>query len=194
MNEIPEFSPLSLSSVVLELYFSETSALLGTGTAFFYRRNGSVFLITNWHNFSGLNPFTKKPITAHGGKPDRIVIPLLEQIENETIFHKRSYELYKEKNLLKPNWLVHPILKQSVDVVALEIQIPHEYSCLAINDSGLGFKEFIPAVADDVFVIGYPYNIRQEGVLPIWKRASIASEPQYNYDNKPLILIDTATR
>lgn len=194
MDSIPEFSKLSLCSVALEMYFQETGILLSTGTAFFYRRHGVVFLITNWHNFSGLNLDTRKPISPKGGHPDLISVPLFNQTDNETLFQPTFFQIYHGENFSKPRWIVHPSLKQSVDVVALQINLPNGYTCVAINDPDLNFKDFNPLPADETFVLGYPYNIRQEGVFPIWKRASIASEPQFNYNNKPIILIDTATR
>jgi hypothetical protein len=46
----------------------------------------------------------------------------------------------------------------------------------------------------EAFVIGYPFSKPPRLVLPIWKRASIASEPDLDIDNLPKMLIDTATR
>jgi hypothetical protein len=53
-------------------------------------------------------------------------------------------------------------------------------------------------VADDVFVIGYPFGKGglEIPILPVWKRASIASEPSLSYytDGRDCFLIDTTTR
>jgi len=51
-----------------------------------------------------------------------------------------------------------------------------------------------PYVGMDCFVIGYPKGLKTKGWLPIWKRASIASDPDIKNLNEPVILIDTATR
>ena len=45
----------------------------------------------------------------------------------------------------------------------------------------------------DVFVLGYPFGIGPGG-LPIWKRGSIASEPDILEPARPHMLIDTASR
>jgi len=45
----------------------------------------------------------------------------------------------------------------------------------------------------DVFVLGYPFGIGTGG-LPIWKRGSLASEPEILDPQRPYILIDTASR
>ncbi|MEM7598552.1 MAG: hypothetical protein AAF382_12730 [Pseudomonadota bacterium] len=50
-------------------------------------------------------------------------------------------------------------------------------------------------VAKDVFVLGYPRGMIHQGIFPIWKRASIASEPSISRDDGlPMFLVDTATR
>ncbi|UIK06903.1 trypsin-like peptidase domain-containing protein [Neorhizobium galegae] len=62
-----------------------------------------------------------------------------------------------------------------------------------------GVSHFYPQVGSDVFVLGYPYGIELAGIFPIWKRASIASEPQatitsggFNYED--LLYIDALTK
>lgn len=49
-------------------------------------------------------------------------------------------------------------------------------------------------VATDVFVLGYPKGISGGGEFPIWKRASIATEPDIQLGTLPKMLVDTATR
>lgn len=93
-----------------------------------------------------------------------------------------------------PGWFIHPNHKENVDVIALEFLMPNDVECVAINDEELKFKEFNPVVADDAFILGFPLANKQMGLFPVWKRASIASEPEYDYDNKPIILVDSASR
>jgi Trypsin-like peptidase domain len=54
---------------------------------------------------------------------------------------------------------------------------------------------YYPSVGKDVFILGYPRGVELSGVFPIWKRGSVASEPQasissngHKYDN--LIYVD----
>ncbi len=53
-------------------------------------------------------------------------------------------------------------------------------------------------VGDDISIIGYPRGIHtginEDLPLPIWKRATVASEPMVPVDDLPLMLVDTATR
>jgi hypothetical protein len=82
-------------------------------------------------------------------------------------------------------------------VVAIPIEkksnIPNQVLITPIN----GYKfdiNFDPWVGDDVFILGYPFNITGESELPIWKRGTIATEPGIDLDGLPKMYIDTATR
>ncbi len=194
MESIPNFSNISLASKPIELWFSQTNALLAIGTAFFYRKNFSTFLITNWHNVTGINPLTKEPLAKHAGRPDIIRFKLFKKQGDEFEFFDITAKLYADDYMEVPSWFVHPKYKEQVDVVALEINFPSELNCIAINDTELEFKEFSGKIADEVFILGFPYNVRQKDIFPIWKRASIASEPEFDYEDKPIILVDTASR
>lgn len=46
----------------------------------------------------------------------------------------------------------------------------------------------------DVFVLGFPLGWTGGAKYPIWKRASLASEPLFDLDGLPKMYIDTATR
>lgn len=193
-ENIPNFSTESLIPFPIDLIFSETNLCLAKATAFFYQKDESLYLITNWHNFTGLNPRTKKPLGNHAGKPDIVRFRMYQQNNDEFKFFYFDTLLYKDELMQNPSWLVHPEHREKVDVVALEIKISTDYKCVPINDSKLGFEEIRAKVADEVFIFGYPFNISQNGVLPIWKKASIATEPEFDYENLPMILVDTASR
>lgn len=51
-----------------------------------------------------------------------------------------------------------------------------------------------PVVGQDVFVIGYPLRFASAGQFPIWKRGSVATEPQMDHLERPTFLIDSVTR
>jgi len=194
MTEIPDFSTESLIPFSIDLLFSETGVCLAKATAFFYKKKDSLYLITNWHCFTGLNPRTKKQIGKHAGKSDTVRFRMHQQKGFEFNFFYFDTRLYNDELMESPRWLVHPKFKEQVDVVALEIKTSSEYKCIPVNDPELDFEDIRAKVADDVFILGYPYNIRQNGVLPIWKRASISTEPDFDYEELPIILVDTASR
>lgn len=60
--------PFSQVPIFVKMKFGTTE--LSTATAFFYSRADALYLVSNWHVFSGRNPDSKRPLSAHGGVPD----------------------------------------------------------------------------------------------------------------------------
>ena len=186
--------PISLTTHHLHMCFTETDAVLSSGTGFVYEYGGVSYLITNWHNVSGRNPVTNACLSDTLAVPDMV----------STMFRKKSQpgactrqhlRLFSDSQLSQPLWYEHPAHGRTVDVVALPIptEISSKFALFAIN--AIEFDSTFPeAVADDAFIIGYPFNEMQYLQLPIWKRASIASEPTVDLDGLPKMLVDTATR
>lgn len=56
------------------------------------------------------------------------------------------------------------------------------------------WADLIVSAGDDAFVLGYPLGIEGGFGFPIWKRASVASEPDIDLDGLPRLLIDASTR
>jgi hypothetical protein len=53
----------------------------------------------------------------------------------------------------------------------------------------------IQKFSSEVFILGYPRGLTKQGILPIWKRATIASEPLIGLDGGvPAMLVDSVTR
>ena len=44
-----------------------------------------------------------------------------------------------------------------------------------------------------VSIIGFPFGLSGPGFLPIWKAGYIASEPELDYNNEPVFMIDART-
>jgi hypothetical protein len=54
--------------------------------------------------------------------------------------------------------------------------------------------EVVHTVGDDLFLLGYPMGITDHSLTPIWKRASIATEPSERWNGQEQILVDAASR
>lgn len=186
--------PLSLTTHHLHLCFSQTDAVLSSGTGFIYEYQGAYYLITNWHNVSGRNPLTGECLSETLAIPD-IISTLFRSKEQPANCQRDKLLLYRDNQMELPAWYEHPFHGSAVDVIALPIpqSIANQYKLFPINSIAFDTK-FKEEVADDAFVIGYPFSDTTYLQLPIWKRASIASEPDVNIDQLPKILIDTATR
>lgn len=187
----PDF--LSFTTQQLAIGLTETDNIFSTASGFLYSYNSKVFLITNWHNVTNRNPQTGEPISEeNGGIPDIFLTYLRLQDVNEGS-ELQKIKLYEDEELTKPKWLIHPEYKEKIDVVAIELEIIEKYRYFVINE--VKFDDDIePEIGDDCFVLGYPFSEMRYLGLPIWKGASIASEPSVNEDQLPKILIDTATR
>jgi hypothetical protein len=190
----------SLSVHYLRMKFSQTDKIISTGTGFVYLYDDIFYLITNGHNITGVNPETKKRLSQHAGIPDRILTKAKTQPgENliATIPDPFYIDLYRDGDFNNPLWYIHPMHGYNVDVVAIPIisksEIPGHVKLFALNQFDIS-EDVYPMVSDDVFVLGFPFDITDNLELPIWKRGSIATEPGYDIEKLPKLYIDTATR
>jgi len=92
-----------------------------------------------------------------------------------------------------PTWFAHPERAGAIDVAAIPIELPPGRHVRPINALDLD-DELTVEVGMETFVLGYPLDRRPTGTLPIWKRASIATEPSLQPNTLPTFLIDAATR
>ncbi len=184
--------PLFIESIMKNKISGEYITL-STATGSLYKNNGHIYLVTNWHVLSGRHAHTKQPLHSQGGLPEivKVHFPIdgnvTEQITCE----------YKIKNDNDEYlWQEHQ-LSNAIDIAALEINPPEGIATIPINeivDPAPAFRKDFFYVTQDVWVIGFPKGIRVCG-LPIWKSATIASEPSISSaDNKYKIILDTATR
>ena len=184
------------STATIRLTVSFRDARLSSGTGFFYKHAGRLFLITNWHIVSGRNFQTGKVLSATGGIPDRLQFTV-RQSGPEGARLAITLALYEDTGSggqpQKPIWLEHPDYRHRVDVVAIPIDIPEDAQVETIEAVNTA-PTMLLRVAHDVFVLGYPIGIDGGAELPIWKRASIATEPAILRGGLPQLLIDTATR
>jgi len=165
-----------------------------SATGFLWRNNDDWYLITNWHNVTGLNPLTLKHLGSF--TPTHVTLGLKYEVmktdTGQQIGTKNfTMPLYGESG---PFWLEHPS-KNAVDCVAVGMAIPNVSDLVTKPLNEIEFDHiYRPAVGDECFILGYPKGLKGAGNTPIWKRGSIASEPSLNIAGQPIVLIDSATR
>lgn len=186
-----------ISLRVLQLRFLFGDVELATGTGFIHQLRKSFYLITNWHNVSGRNPLTGDCLSNTLGVPDRITTRF-RPTPRAPYWRTINIPLYLDTKMETPRWWEHPIHGRNVDVVA----IPLPENCTTWLDehdihpiNSIQFNNKYPIrVTDDCYVVGFPFREEPRPLLPIWKKASVASEPDIDLDDLPKLLIDTATR
>lgn len=178
----------SLVARPIELFAKGNS--LGNATCFFVGlSDGSHALMTNWHVLSGRNPYTGQARHSSGAIPD-MAKGLFCKKGNLAEFLFVEFSLLKENG--EPAWFQHPA-GQRYDIAFMLAQ-PNELFDIfpAIQNDETPNLRCTPG--RDVFIIGYPLGVTKQIGLPIWKRGSIASEPELEADDLPVILVDSSTR
>jgi hypothetical protein len=172
---------------------------LATGSGFFWLK-GRTFLVTNWHNLSGLHPATGATLSPTAGRPDRVIFTAFRRSsapDQDGFFDldvaRVEVGLY-DADLIGPRWVEHPRFGRTVDIGAIDIT-PH-INGLNIQYANVleGDADVAPSVSQDVFVVGFPFGLVAGIPIPVWKRASIATDPSYDPDTLPKVYVDTATR
>lgn len=209
-------NPVSLISNFITLHFcmngdcaprkGDNSEYTAHATGFLYRKNEEFYLITNLHVASGRNIFTQQPLDKNAVLPTSITFTSSILNKDGVISKVMKFELriplYDEQGF--PIWLVHPKFKRTVDIAAIPIKLlnsplkeSEKFCC--ITDIELQ-NDLVFDVSDDVFVVGYPFGrgsvFSTLLPVPVWKRASIASEMDWHYymDDRPVFLVDTTTK
>lgn len=180
--------PFSFTSSYIELIYG--SEILGIATGFIWELNDTFYLVTNWHVFSGIDPNTDQPIDKKGGSvPDSLSVYLHTAVQLGK-WEKLNIQLYDPQG--RPRWKEHNEFRSKVDVAIIQIEEHEQFQIFPINKQR--FEDFKSEISNDVFIIGYPKGVSGGGLFPIWKRGSIASEPDLDIDGVPKIMIDSATR
>lgn len=199
--EITNYNRYSLASYYLELYYidkttNEEKKAAGA-TGFFIRQNNQDYFVTNYHVLSGKN----SEDGTFNAEPETLRIYLPKKQEENFIYDGGKYVEIKliDENVI-PIWYEHPSTKNEIKKIdiavipAFKLQIPDDFGYETINELEEPFNENTTiAVADDVFVLGFPLEIFG-GFLPIWKKGTVAFEPNIEIDELPKIYLDTATR
>lgn len=178
----------------------EDEIIAATGTGSYWVHENRWYLITNWHNVTGCNPLTMKALSSQGITPTHLRLRFLhtdpiDQATAQFWWDARLFPLYS--NGCRPLWLEHPVFGSRVDVIALELFVDSDVDDTIFSLPINRYKEwfdFNVMPGDRCFVLGYPKGLDGGFHLPLWKGASIASEPSWDHSGLPRILIDTATR
>lgn len=178
----------SVQSLLIEMQFNGQP--LSTGTAFVVNTpTKGPHLITNRHNVTGRHQETGAPLSKTGGTPSDLVI-----VHNHKAslgqWVSRSEPLYVNGN---PRWIEHPTLGSKADFVALPLSQLADVELYPYDPANPG-PEIQVGPADPVSVIGFPFGITAGGAFGVWATGFLASEPDVNFNNLPIVLVDCRSR
>lgn len=184
---MPAITHESARSLFIEMFFGDTP--LSSGTGFVVATQKGPYLLTNRHNVTGRHQETGEPLSRTGGIPDAIVISHNER-GHLGRFVKRKQPLLRDE---APLWVEHPVLKARADFVALpltELQDTdlHPYSVPERP------SKVLLGPSDILSVIGFPFGLKASGGLGVWSTGFVASEPEIDYNDLPVLLIDCRSR
>lgn len=187
----------SVRPLYIELYFNEM--LLSHGTAFLWCKPAGEayqsFLVTNWHNFTGRDFFTKKCLDVNNlSVPNKVKIFFRTGTVGN--FATQIFPLFDDND--KPLWLELAAPHEACDIAALHISIPDEAQKNFLNaplvDGETNADDMRIDIGSDVYLLGYPFKLDVQN-MPVWKRGSIATEPGLvMVSQEKYFLVDTASR
>jgi Trypsin-like peptidase domain len=177
--------PMSVRSLYLfEPLPSSTNGLGLTGTGFIVANKGTNYLITNWHVLSGRDWPNTNSKDPKGSFPTNVVIFFNSKVLGKWI--SISEPLYDTNGV--PLWLEDKTGGTNIDVVALPLTFHDDRVQIYPLDLDMANVDMRLLPAMSVSIIGFPNNLSNPGEFPIWKTGNIATDPDIDYKDKPIIL------
>lgn len=173
----------------LMIYMRFNGQPLGTATGFLINGPSGVCLVTNRHVLTGREQVTNNILHPMLAVPNEILIQhnLVGHLGN-WIFHTEP--LYDGE---RPRWLEHPTLGADADIAVLPLTQLHNVQVEAYDLVHVGHGILIEPTTV-VSVVGFPFGVQDGGGFAIWATGSVASQSEFDYQNRPVFLIDCRSR
>ena len=189
--------------------FGDNVNVLGTATAFYYKYNEKMYLVTNKHVVTGKDTFNGSLKCKMGSVPTAIRAVVNVDVVNQDNSHEYFevtlvYELYEDiSSPIDKLWHEHhghPM----IDVVVLDVTERY-YKSIEVNKEVRSCKSCdwyhydycseskMHNVTDNVFVVGFPFGYQTTGAdgwYAIWNNGTIASE----YTKQLVVPVDALLR
>src|SRR4051812_37256450 len=189
-----KIAPQSMQSLMLTMRSSGTD--LANGTGFVVKTAVGLALVTNRHHVTGRYQGTGKPIAANGAVPNEIVIHHPAPFDKNRFipsWEARVEPLYADGNVDGARlWKEHPKYGSRADFVLLPLTQTQGIAPIPCVMNEGATISILPG--DLVSVVGFPFPIPAGGRFALWASAILASEPEVDYNDLPLFLVDCRTR
>lgn len=182
-----EIDPFSLVTVPVRQLANGQP--MKSATAFVWKHDHQYYLITNWHVVTGRNFYTGDLETTV--RPEALHAQFNLAIGT---FAKRQWNIRLRDDEGRALWLVYPVHGHRIDVVALPLPMRGDEFLLDMYPiNSIISKPLRIRVGMEVFILGYPFG-DDPPAFPVWKRGTIASEPDLVLLSSGHYLVDTASR
>lgn len=177
-----------LSLITTPVLLLEGDKVVSQGTGFYFalsQGTGSVlFLVTNHHVLTGYGPTENKPPMGNN-----IVFYLHKDANHPGMTKEIRFPLFTKNK--KPVWLGSKDLPEAdVAVIPVVSSLVADVKVFGITSDWTTANIKLRPTST-VTLIGYPYGYYdKKNCLPIWKTGSMASEPDTDFEGKPLLLVD----
>lgn len=200
MNQLPRVHRLSHATTYLETYVVRHDGIheiRSFATGFFVRKHSKLYLASNWHVFTGLDP--ADTTQSHRKGPPHYIKATVRSKDGK---HLSTLSIPLYSATWSPLWLEHtegPVVDLAILELPLEVEERFEISVIS---SLVDQRNINAAISSDVYILGYPFDRThflqsfrdaRGHELPIWKRGSIASEPEMPLGGR-VVLIDSLSR
>jgi hypothetical protein len=150
------------------------------------------YKLANWHVASATHLFTKDLLLKGGSRPNKFKCHFIIRVGD---YGRDDIDVPVKDDNDNPRWLIHPLHNERpVDIAAIPLdaeELQQKVTLLPLNELAPGRLAIM--IGMDVFILGYPFGSAPPA-FPVWKRGSIASEPDLVKLTTRYYLIDTASR
>jgi hypothetical protein len=163
---------------------------ISSGTAFVVSSAKGPVLITNRHNVTGRRQDNDEPISKTCGIPNEL-----------NIIHNMKGKLGTWLSVIEPIldshdnplWKEHPIHGKNFDFVGLPLTNLTNVELYTYDLDNTG-PDILIGPADSLSVVGFPFGVQAGGSLAVWATGFMASEPEIDFNDLPIFLIDCRSR
>ena len=178
-----------LSMITTPVILLKGDKIVSQGTGFYYEQRGSsqkviLFLVTNYHVLTGYSPKETNP-----PKGDNIIFYFHKDVKNPGDVKQIRFPLFTKNG--KPIWLRSKEFPHAdIAIIPLAASLYDDVKVSVISEDWAK-SDIKVRPTSTITLIGYPYGYYdKKNQLPVWKTGSIASEPDVDFEGKPLFLVD----
>jgi len=178
-----------LSMITTPVVLLKGDKIVSQGTGFYYGQRDSsqniiLFLVTNYHVLTGYSPKETNP-----PKGDNIIFYFHKDVKNPGDVKQIKFPLFTKNG--KPIWLRSKEFPHAdIAIIPLAASLYDDVKVSAISEDWAK-SDIKVRPTSTITLIGYPYGYYdKKNQLPVWKTGSIASEPDVDFEGKPLFLVD----